>query len=67
MDGGGGVKFIEHEMVAALQALAEQLQDNEAQGRLATRLLTHRERVETYPDFMSRAATELQPTPVKEP
>ena len=44
------------------QALADQLEDNEAQGRLAERLLTHPERVARFPEFMSRASQELAPT-----
>jgi hypothetical protein len=67
MDGGGGVKLMEAELVQALQALADHLEDNEAQGRLATRLLTHAERVASYPEFMARASAELQPTLDKVP
>lgn len=63
MDGGGGIKLMPGELVEALQALADRLEDNEAQGRLATRLLTHAERVEKYPEFMARASSELQPSP----
>jgi hypothetical protein len=62
MDGGGGVKVLEKDMIRALQALADQLEDNEAQGRLAERLLTHPERVARFPEFMSRASQELAPT-----
>lgn len=63
MDGGGGVKLLPHDMIDALQALAERLEDNEAQHALASKLLTHRERIQRYPTFMERAATELAPTP----
>lgn len=61
MDGGGGVGHVPEDMIEALQALAERLQDNESQWRLAERLLTHPERVARYPEFMARAAKELQP------
>ena len=62
MDGGGGVKWVPDELMLALQALADQLQDNSAQWMLSRQLLTHRERVQQFPDFMGRAASELTPT-----
>lgn len=62
MDGGGGVKHMDDELMDALQALAEHLADNEAQYRLADKLLTHEERRERYTAFMDRASTELAPT-----
>ncbi len=63
MDGGGGVAPVAPDLVEALQALADRLQDNQAQHQLARRLLTHAERVEQFPAFMGRAACELAPSP----
>lgn len=63
MDGGAGKDQMDPELIEALQHLAEVLQDNEAQARLAQTLLTHQERVEQYSSFMSRAALELTPDP----
>lgn len=62
MDGGGGVKLIPDDLIDALQALAEQLEDNDAQFALSRKLLTHGERVDRFHDFMMRAAKELAPT-----
>lgn len=63
MDGGGGVRDMPDDLMEALAALAEHLEDNEAQYGLAGRLLTHKERLERYPEFMLRAARELAPSP----
>ncbi|MCB9666091.1 MAG: twin-arginine translocation signal domain-containing protein [Alphaproteobacteria bacterium] len=63
MDGGGGVRVMPEDLVEAMQALADHLEDNAAQGHLATRLLTHGERLRRYPAFMERAACELAPVP----
>jgi hypothetical protein len=62
MDAGGGVRHMDPGLVEALQALAEVLQDNEAQWRLADSLLTHKERIARYPEFMARASKELAPS-----
>ena len=61
MDGGAGERLLPIDMVEALQFLAEVLQDNEAQWLLSEQLLTHRERLKRYPEFMSRAARDLSP------
>jgi hypothetical protein len=65
MDGGAGDKLLPRDMVEALQFLAEVLQDNEAQWLLAESLLTHQERIQRYPKFMSRAACELAPANIR--
>ncbi len=62
MDGGRGVRTMPKDLVRALEVLADTLQDNEAQYYLAEQLLTHRERLDRYPDFMSRAGRELTPS-----
>lgn len=61
MDGGGGVREMPIDLIRALEVLADELQDNEAQYYLAEGLLTHRERLSQYADFMGRAAKELTP------
>lgn len=66
MDGGGGVTLQPEARIDALQALATQLQDNEAQWLLSEKLLTHTQRLHRYPEFMSRAAAELAPTAPEE-
>jgi len=61
MDGGAGERKMPRDLVEALQSLAEQLQDNEAQFYLAEHLLTHRERLKRFPEMMANAASELAP------
>lgn len=61
MDAGGGTKHMDPELVRALQALADRLQDNEAQWMLADSLMSHQDRLERYPAFMKRASKELTP------
>ena len=63
MDGGGGVRVLPDDLMDALVALADHLEDNEAQGRLASRLLTHSERRKRFPAYMDRAATDVSPVP----
>ena len=61
MDGGAGKRKMPEDLVQALQALADRLQDNEAQYYLAEKLLTHKERLQRHPALMARAASELAP------
>lgn len=67
MDGGEGVRLLPKDLMVAMNELAVLLADNDAQGKLASKLLTHQERVAQYPEFMARAAAELAPVAPGEP
>jgi len=66
MDGGGGEARISKQVYVALHALAEQLDAAMPRSGLIRHLMTHRDRVQRYPRFMSRAASELAPDPADE-
>jgi len=61
MDGGGGEGCIEEDLFDALAELASVIKKNERDPRLLEGLLTFEERWDLYPDFMARAAVELEP------
>ena len=61
MDGGGGDGCIEEDLFEALAELATVIKKNERDPRLLEGILTFDERWELYPDFMARAAVELEP------
>ena len=62
MDGGGGVRWVEDGLLAALEVLGERLQAQVRASGLLSHLLTHDVRVARFPGFMGRAARELRPT-----
>jgi hypothetical protein len=62
MDGGGGVREMPDDLMVALGDLASILEDSEDDPRVLKGLMTFSERLERYPEFMARAACELEPT-----
>ena len=62
MDGGGGVRDMPEDLMEALGDLASILEDSENDARVLKGLMTFSERLEHYPEFMARAACELEPT-----
>ena len=62
MDGGGGVRDMPDDLMMALGDLASILEDSEDDPRVLVGLLTFSERLAQYPEFMARAACELEPT-----
>ena len=61
MDGGGGEGCIEDDLFEALERLAVVIKKNETDPRLLEGILTFDERWDLYPDYMARAAVELEP------
>lgn len=61
MDGGGGNACMEESLSSALERLARVIRKNEQDPRLLEGLLTFEDRWDLYPDYMARAAIELEP------
>ena len=61
MDGGGGEGCIDESLFEALEHVGKVIRRNERDPRLLEGILTFEERWDLYPDYMARAAIELEP------